>query len=93
MCASVLATCTSSAEIPQRSGYGLDFLWHGPLPYFVVFPAVALTMLALAYGNYQHVLTGWKLARHNLLMLVSIIVLGVVATSAIYHRAWEKLTP
>ena len=81
------------AVIPWRSQYEFDFLWHGPLPYFIVFPAMTLTMLALAYWNYQHVLTGWKLGRHNMLVLVSIFVLGVATTSAIYHRAWERLTP
>ena len=81
------------AVIPWRSQYEFDFLWHGPLPYFIVFPAMTLTMLALSYGNYQHILTGWKLGRHNLLMLVSIFVLGVATTSAIYHRAWERITP
>ena len=81
------------AVIPWRSQYEFDFLWHGPLPFFIVFPAMTLTMLALAYGNYQHVLTGWKLGRRNLLILVSIFVLGVATTSAIYHRFWERLTP
>jgi len=81
------------AMIPQRYEYGFNFFWHGPLPYFIAFPAITLTMLALAYGNYQHVLTGWKLGRRNLLTLVSVFVLGVIATSAIYHRFWEKFTP
>jgi ABC-type transport system involved in multi-copper enzyme maturation permease subunit len=83
----------STATIPEPFEYKLGFLWHGPLPYYIALPMVALTLLALAYSNYQHVLTGWKLVRRNLLTLVSVFVAGVVATSAVYHRAWEKLTP
>ena len=81
------------ATVPQPFEYALGFLWRGPLPYFIVFPAMALALLALTYGNYQHVLTGWKLGRRNLLTLTCVFVLTVTATSAIYHRAWEKLTP
>jgi ABC-type transport system involved in multi-copper enzyme maturation permease subunit len=71
----------------------IDYLWHGPLPYFIVLPAMVLTLLALACRNYQSVLTGWKMGRHNLLVLASVLALTVAATSAIYHRAWEKFTP
>ncbi len=81
------------ATIPQPFEYTLGFLWHGPLPYFIVLPAIVLTLFVLAYKNYQHVLTGWKLGRRNLLTLISVFALGVAATSAVYHRAWEKLTP
>jgi hypothetical protein len=80
------------ATIPMRSDYWFDFLWHGPLPYFIVFPAMAVTLLALAFRNYQHVLTGWTLGRRNLLMLATVFALSVIATSATYHRFWEKFT-
>ena len=83
----------SVATIPRPFEASFGFLWRGPLPYFILFPALALTLLALAYRNFQHVLTGWKLGRRNALTLASVFLLGVVATSAIYHRAWEKLTP
>jgi len=73
--------------------FDFDFLWHGPLPYFIVLPIMAVTLLALAYGNHRRVLIGWKMGRRNLLMLASVLALGVAVTSAIYHRAWEKLTP
>jgi hypothetical protein len=79
------------ATIPWQ--LDIDYLWHGVLPYFIVLPAVVLTLLALAYRNYQSVLTGWKMGRRNLLVLASVFALTVMATSAIYHRAWEKLTP
>jgi ABC-type transport system involved in multi-copper enzyme maturation permease subunit len=79
------------ATIPWQ--LDIDYLWHGVLPYFIVLPAVVLTLLALAYRNYQSVLTGWKMGRRNLLVLASVFALTVAATSAIYHRTWEKLTP
>jgi hypothetical protein len=53
----------------------------------------ALTALVLAFGNFQCVSVGWKRSLRNLLMLVSALVLGVVLTSAVYHRFWEKFTP
>ncbi|HZL78386.1 MAG TPA: ABC transporter permease subunit [Candidatus Limnocylindrales bacterium] len=79
------------ATIPWQ--LDIDYLWHGPLPYFIVLPAMVLTLLALAYRNYQSVLTGWNMGRRNLLVLASVLALTVTATSAIYHRVWEKLTP
>ena len=79
------------ATIPWQ--LDIDYLWHGPLPYFIVLPALVLTLLALAYRNYQNVLTGWKMGRRNLLALAFVFAVTVTATSAIYHRAWDKLTP
>lgn len=81
------------APIPTPFEYQLGFLWRGPLPYFIVLPAMALTLLALAGKNFQHVVTGWKQGGRNLLALAIACALAVAFTSAIYHRAWEKLTP
>lgn len=68
------------------------FLWGGPLGYFIILPVMAMTVLALAFSNFGCVLTGWKMVAHNLLVLVMTLFLGVVVTSAVYHRFWEKLT-
>jgi hypothetical protein len=81
------------AWIPWPWQYTFEFLWSGPLAYFIALPLVAATLLWLAYGNYQRVQTDWALGGRNLLALTGALCLGVAATCAIYHRAWEKLTP
>ena len=79
---------TAGAIIPPY-----DFLWHGPLGAFIILPILAVTLLLLTYSNFQRVLTGWNLVGRNLPTIVSSIAIGVVLTSTIYHRVWEKLTP
>jgi ABC-type transport system involved in multi-copper enzyme maturation permease subunit len=79
--------------VSQMPDYDLDFLWHGPLPYFIGVPVMLLTLLALAFWNFQHVRTGWRMWWRNFFMLVLALVFAVTATTAVYHRAWEKLTP
>lgn len=68
-------------------------LWNGPLGYFILLPIVAVTLLALAYGNFQCVLVGWKLATGNVLALIAAVLLGVGATTMVYHRFWEAFMP
>ena len=70
-----------------------DFMWRGPLAYFITVPLVLLVLLVLAYGNFQQVRTGLRLGGRNLLYFVAALGLGIAATSAVYHRAWESLTP
>jgi alpha-tubulin suppressor-like RCC1 family protein/ABC-type transport system involved in multi-copper enzyme maturation permease subunit len=80
-----------AAAVPWAQGF--DFLWRGPLAFFIAVPLVLLTLLGLAFWNFQQVRPGAKSAWGNLLALILALLLGVGATSAIYHRAWEKLTP
>ncbi len=70
-----------------------DFMWRGELAYFIAVPLVLLVLLGLAYANFQHVRTDRRLVGRNLLWFVAALVLGSVTTSAVYHRAWERLTP
>jgi ABC-type transport system involved in multi-copper enzyme maturation permease subunit len=77
----------------EVSYFGLDFLWHGPLPYLIGVPVMLLALLALAFRNFQHVRTDWKMWRRNFFGLILALAFAVTATTAIYHRAWEKLTP
>ena len=58
----------------------LNFLWPGPL-------------LALAFWNFQHVRTSSKMWLRNFFTFVLALVFAGIATLAVYHRAWEKLTP
>ncbi len=77
----------------QVSEFASHPLWRGELIYFIGLPVISLTLLALAFWNFRHLATGWQLWLRNLLILAASLVLVVVATAAIYHRAWEKLTP
>ena len=77
----------------QVSEFASHPLWRGELVYFIGLPVISLTLLALAFWNFRHLATGWQLWLRNLLTLAVLLALVVVATTAIYHRAWEKLTP
>ena len=79
-----------AAGIPQIHDF--DFMWRGPLAYFIAVPLVLLMLVLLAYGNFQQVRTDLRLCGRNLLAFVLALVLGVAATSAVYHRGWEKFT-
>jgi ABC-type transport system involved in multi-copper enzyme maturation permease subunit/alpha-tubulin suppressor-like RCC1 family protein len=79
--------------IVQTQEFDLDFLWRGPLPFFIVGPVMLVALLALAFWNFQQVRTGWKMWRRNFFVFAMALAFAVTATSAIYHRAWEKLTP
>jgi hypothetical protein len=68
-------------------------LWQGPLGTIICL-AVMLTMLAwLAFRNYRHVLVGWRIWEQNLKALCAAMLAVVLGTTAIYHRAWEFITP
>ena len=68
-------------------------LWSGPLPFFVGGPFLVLTVLMLTARNFYHAQPTLKLAARNLTALAVVILFSAIATSAVYHRLWEKLTP
>jgi hypothetical protein len=68
-------------------------LWRGWLIYLIGVPVMALALVGLAFWNYKRALVGWNVWRRNLLTLVASLALVMTATTAIYHRAWERLTP
>ena len=68
-------------------------LWHGWLVYFIGVPIVMLTLIRLAFWNYKHVVVGWNMIGRNFFALAVSLALVTAATTAIYHRAWEKFTP
>jgi ABC-type transport system involved in multi-copper enzyme maturation permease subunit len=78
---------------PLSGLYDTDFLWRGPLPYFIALPIFLLALLWLAHGNFNQARISWSTGRRNLLGLTAALVVGVVLTAAVYHRAWGKLTP
>ena len=68
-------------------------IWRGWLIYWIGVPVMALVLFRLAFWNYRRVLAGWKLLTRNFLVLAMSLAFVMTATSAIYHRAWEWLTP
>jgi ABC-type transport system involved in multi-copper enzyme maturation permease subunit len=88
----ILLAFFAQVAVSQMRQLGLYFLWQGPLPHFVAAPVMALALLALAFGNFQQVRIGWKVWWWNFVVLLLALVFAVAATSAVYHRAWEKLT-
>ncbi len=81
------------AMIVSLQEFDLDFLWRGSLPFFIGGPIMLLTLVALTFGNFQHVRTGWRMWRQNFFRFALALIFSVAATSAIYHRVWEKFTP
>jgi len=73
--------------------FGLHLPWQGVLIYFIGVPVLATTLLGLASWNFQRLFIGGQVWRRNLLVLLAMLGLVAVATAAICHRAWEKLTP
>ena len=68
-------------------------LWRGWLIYIIGVPVMTLALAALTYWNYQRGMAGWNVWRRNALMFFGSLTLVIVATTAIYHRVWERLTP
>jgi len=77
----------------QPVAFGIHLPWRGWLIYFIGVPVLSATLAALAYGNFKRVFIGWQVWRRNLLVLLVMLGLVTIATTAIYNRAWEKLTP
>lgn len=84
-----------AAAVPNRWDYSelADWLWRGPLIYFIGLPVLTLTLLTLAFQNFNHVRTDGKMIWRNLLAVVGAIMFAAVVTAGCYHRVWEKLTP
>lgn len=67
--------------------------WRGWLVYLLGVPMMTLALAALTYWNYQRVLVGWNVWRRNALVFFTALAVVIGATTAIYHRVWERLTP
>jgi hypothetical protein len=68
-------------------------LWRGWLAHLIGVPVMVIVLASLAFRNYKRVLVGWSEWQRNLLTIVISLILVIAATTAIYHRVWEKLTP
>jgi ABC-type transport system involved in multi-copper enzyme maturation permease subunit len=79
-----------AAYLPER--FVNDPLWRGWLVYFIGVPIVTLTIIRLTFWNYKHVVVGWRMVGWNISVLAAALALVTTVTTAVYHRAWEKLT-
>jgi ABC-type Na+ efflux pump permease subunit len=66
---------------------------HSFLPTVIGVPTLIVTLLWLAYLNFNNFRDGWPLWRRNLLGFAGAFVFIVVASNALYHRAWEFFEP
>jgi ABC-type transport system involved in multi-copper enzyme maturation permease subunit len=73
--------------------FGLGFLWRGNLIFLLLVPVMMVVLAVLTYGNCQRGRVGGGVWGRNLLTLGLALALVTVSTSAIYHRAWELLSP
>jgi ABC-type transport system involved in multi-copper enzyme maturation permease subunit/alpha-tubulin suppressor-like RCC1 family protein len=72
--------------------FGL-FLWQGALVYYFGGPTLIAIFVWLAWRNFRCVSESGRLWRRNALGLIGALVFTATCTSALYHRAWELLTP
>jgi hypothetical protein len=70
--------------------YAIHPLWRGWLIYFIGVPVVLLALLVLAFRNFRRLATGWILWLRNSLALAMSLTFVIIATTAIYYRAWEQ---
>lgn len=81
-------------SIFNPQGIGIRFFRGNlNLVHYIYWPTLIPTFVWLAWRNFRSVSTDWLLWRRNLLGITAALVFIVVATIAIYNRAWELLTP
>jgi len=87
----VFATLLFNATQPEFF-FG-HLLWHGALIYLLGVPVAAVALVAMSFWNCQRLELGGAVWGRNTLGFAAALALAIGATTAIYHRAWEKLTP
>jgi hypothetical protein len=66
---------------------------HSALPAIIGVPIFIITLLWLAYLNFINFHPGWPLWRRNLLGFAGAFACVIVASIALFHRAWEVFEP
>jgi hypothetical protein len=66
---------------------------YSALPVIIGVPTFIITLLWLAYLNFMNFHPGWPLWRRNLLGFAGAFAFVIVASIALYHRAWEVFEP
>ena len=77
----------------QEGQFGNDLLGNVYLVYFIGVPVLSITLVAMSFKNFQRLNLGWPAWLQNALVFPAALVFVCVTTTAVYHRAWEKLTP
>lgn len=72
--------------------FGL-WLWQGALVYYIGWSTLVAIFVWLAWRNFRCVSESGRLWRRNALGLIGALIFIATFTSAIYHRAWELITP
>ncbi|MBI5384707.1 MAG: ABC transporter permease subunit [Verrucomicrobia bacterium] len=67
--------------------------WRGWLIFLVGVPGLALTLAWLASWNFKRLRVGWPMWWRNAVGVLGSFACVIVATTAIYHRVWELVTP
>ncbi len=68
-------------------------LWRGCLIYLIGVPVFVMALVAMSFWNCQRIDIGGHVWRQNVFVFAAALAFVIGATTAIYHRAWEKLTP
>ncbi len=63
------------------------------LPLIIAVPTIIVTLLWLAYLNFNNFRDGWALWRRNVGGIVGALLFIFVSSNALYHRAWEIFEP
>ncbi len=63
------------------------------LPLIVAVPTIIVTLLWLAYLNFNNIRDSWPLARCNAGGIIGALLFMFVSSNALYHRAWEMFEP
>jgi len=82
----------SGFSVSHRLFYG-SFSTNSILPLVISTPTIIVTLLWLAYLNFNNFRDGWPLWRRNILGIVGALVFIAVSSAAIYNRAWECFEP
>lgn len=63
------------------------------LPMIIAVPTIIVTLLWLAYLNFNNFRGDWRLWRRNVTGIIGALLFIFVTSNALYHRAWEVFEP
>jgi len=82
-----------SSLMERRMFFFDPILAQSTLAFLIAVPVLVITLIWLAYRNYNHFRDGWPLWRRNILGFAGAIIFIVTGSSAIYNRVWEVFQP
>ena len=63
------------------------------LPMFIAVPTIIVTLLWLAYLNFNNFRGDWRLWRRNVAGILGAVLFIFASSNILYHRAWEVFEP